>query len=105
MGSIVKIFALTVAFICLVIVACLGSLAIFYSNLPSALRPIAGGGICAGGHDLHRLRPKEGQKRGMGRFPGLVRDGNRSLVAADSAVQQPKLAARCGGTPLGRGQR
>ena len=43
MKSIVRIFALTVAFICLVIVACLGSLAIFYSNLPSALRPIAGG--------------------------------------------------------------
>jgi hypothetical protein len=33
--------ALTVAIICLVIVACLGSLAIFYSNLPSAVRPIA----------------------------------------------------------------
>lgn len=45
MKSIVRIFALTVAFICLVIVACLGSLAIFYSNLPSALRPIAGGGF------------------------------------------------------------
>jgi hypothetical protein len=45
MTSIVRIIALTVAFICLVIAACLGSLAIFYSNLPSALRPIAGGGF------------------------------------------------------------
>jgi len=45
MGNIVRIFALTVAFICLVIVACVGSLAIFYSNLSSALRPIAGGGF------------------------------------------------------------
>jgi hypothetical protein len=45
MGSTVRSFALTVAFIGLVIAACLASLAIFYSNLPSALRPIAGGGF------------------------------------------------------------
>ena len=45
MKSFVRIIALTVAFICLVIAACFGSLAIFYSNLPSALRPIAGGGF------------------------------------------------------------
>ncbi len=43
MGSIVRIFTLTVAFICLVIAACLGSLAIYYSSLPSTLRPITGG--------------------------------------------------------------
>jgi len=43
MGSFFRIFALAVAFICLVIAACLGSVAIFYSNLPSALRPIAAG--------------------------------------------------------------
>jgi len=45
MKSIVSTFALTMVFICLVITACLGALAIFYSNLPSALRPIAGGGF------------------------------------------------------------
>lgn len=42
MRSIVRIFTLTVAFICLVIAACVGCLAIFYSNVPSAFRPIAG---------------------------------------------------------------
>lgn len=45
MRSIVRIFTLSVAFICLVITACVGSLAIFYSNMPSAFRPIAGGGF------------------------------------------------------------
>lgn len=38
-----RIFGLTVAFLGLVIVACVGTLAIYFSNVPAALRPIAAG--------------------------------------------------------------
>jgi hypothetical protein len=43
MRKLFRIFALTVSIICLVILACLGTLAIYYSNLSPALRPIAAG--------------------------------------------------------------
>ena len=38
-----RIFGLTVAFFCLVFVACLGTLAIYFSNLLPALRMLASG--------------------------------------------------------------
>ena len=43
MRSIVRIFSVAFAFLCLVITACVGTLAIYFSNLPASLRPIAGG--------------------------------------------------------------
>jgi len=43
MENIVRSFGVAVAFLGLVIVACLGTLAIYFSNLPAALRPIAAG--------------------------------------------------------------
>ncbi|RNC68263.1 MAG: DUF4105 domain-containing protein [Desulfuromonadales bacterium] len=42
-GNILRSFGLAAAFICLVIIAFWGTLAIYFSNLPSALRPIASG--------------------------------------------------------------
>jgi len=43
MENIVRSFGVAVAFLGLVIVACLGTLAIYFSNVPAALRPIAAG--------------------------------------------------------------
>lgn len=43
--NIERIFGLAVIFLCLAIIAGVGTLAIYYSNLPAALRPIASGGF------------------------------------------------------------
>ena len=43
MANIVRSFGVAVAFLGLVIVACWGTLAIYFSNLPATLRPIAAG--------------------------------------------------------------
>ncbi|MDX2480817.1 MAG: DUF4105 domain-containing protein [Desulfuromusa sp.] len=43
MGRIVRIFSVGLAFLCLVITACVGTLAIYFSNLPASLRLVAGG--------------------------------------------------------------
>ena len=68
MGSIVRILALTVAIICLVIVACLGSLAIFYSNLPSAVRPIALGSFALMAMILIFSGLRKGKRRAWAAF-------------------------------------
>jgi hypothetical protein len=43
MRNVVKVLGVTVAFLGLAIIACLGTLAIYFSNLPAVLRPIAAG--------------------------------------------------------------
>src|SRR5512138_37680 len=43
MGKILRIFGMAVGFAGLVILACLGTLAIYYSNLPVVLRPVFSG--------------------------------------------------------------
>jgi len=45
MRKIFKSFGVAAAFLGLALVACVGTLAIYFSNLPAALRPIAGGGF------------------------------------------------------------
>lgn len=67
-GSIPKIFGLAVAFICLAIVALLGTLAIYYSNLPAVLRPVTAGifALLAGSLILSGLRKKK--RRAWGAF-------------------------------------
>lgn len=45
MMNIIRIFGLAAVFLCLVLIACLGTLAIYFSNLPSTLLPIASGGF------------------------------------------------------------
>ena len=43
MPNVAKIFGVAAVILGLVLAACVGSLAIYFSNLPAALRPIAGG--------------------------------------------------------------
>jgi hypothetical protein len=45
MGKIIRFFVLAAVLLCLVILACLGTLAIYFSNLPAALLPVASGGF------------------------------------------------------------
>ncbi len=45
MRNMIRFFGLVVGFVCLVLIACLGTLAIYFSNLPAALLPIASGGF------------------------------------------------------------
>lgn len=70
-GSILKIFGLAVAFICLAIVALLGTLAIYYSNLPAVLRPVTAGifALLAVSLILSGLRKKK--RRAWGGFLAL----------------------------------
>lgn len=45
MMNMIRFFGLAAAFFCLVLIACLGTVAIYFSNLPAALLPIASGGF------------------------------------------------------------
>ena len=43
MGKSIRIFGLTMAFVALVLIACMGALAIYFSPLPDSLRMMAAG--------------------------------------------------------------
>jgi hypothetical protein len=68
MGNIIRVFGLAVAFLCLVIVALLGTLAIYYSSLPSALRPIAAGSFALVAMSLILSGLRKRKRRAWGAF-------------------------------------
>lgn len=63
-----KILGLAVAALGLVIVACLGTLAIYFSNLPTALRPLAAGGFALVATILILLGLRKRKRRAWGAF-------------------------------------
>ena len=71
MDSTVKIFGVALAFLCLVIVACVGTLAIYFSNLPAALRSIASGGFALVAMSLIFSGLRRGKRWAWGALLGL----------------------------------
>ena len=70
MRKIFKSFGVAVAFLGLALVACVGTLAIYFSNLPAALRPIAGGGFALVAMSLILAGLRRGKRWCWGAFLG-----------------------------------
>ncbi|MCB2147087.1 MAG: DUF4105 domain-containing protein [Deltaproteobacteria bacterium] len=68
MGTMIRIFGLAAALLCLVVMACLGTLAIYFSSLPSALLPIASGGFALVALILIPAGLRKGKRRAWGGF-------------------------------------
>lgn len=68
MGTMIRIFGLAAAFLCLVVMACLGTLAIYFSSLPGALLPIASGGFALVALILIPAGLRKGKRQAWGGF-------------------------------------
>jgi len=68
MANIIRIFGLAAAFLCLAVMACLGTLAIYYSSLPAALLPIASGSFALVAMILILAGLRKGKRQAWGAF-------------------------------------
>jgi hypothetical protein len=72
MANIIRIIGLAAALLCLGLIACLGTLVIFYSGLPSAMLPFASGGFALVALILIITGLRKGKRRAWGAFLVLI---------------------------------